>query len=93
MKKDTKIHQAIISQKSIHVEEFDLVYSLFKSKKRSLGRYVYSIEISVSDGNNVESNFVYDVTRLKKRAETIFHLLCENAVTPCTLCDVLEDIL
>ena len=93
MQNNTKFNQEIISEKETNTDNLRLTYTLFQSKHKRSGRHIYSVGISVSDGDCVDSNFVYDITRLKTKAESIFKLLYENTVTPCTLNDVLEDIL
>lgn len=93
MTKTTLHNQNILEKRDTSIDNLYLTYTLFRSAKKASGRYVYSVEISIFDGDNTESNFVFDISRLKGRAKDIFDLLYENCVTPCTLKDVLEDIL
>jgi len=81
-----------ISYRSIEEKEIKLNYHLFRSKTKSNGRYIYSVCISSRSDSN-EVNFVYDITRTRSRADEIFKLLHTGVVTPCTLNDILEDIL
>jgi len=55
---------------------------------------VFSI-LCVKSVNGIidESEYVYDVTESRERAESIFALLFKNTVTPRCLLEVLEDLL
>ncbi len=83
----------MIKEKSIEVDEMLLTYRLFRSLRRSSGRFVYSISVQLSSNVTSESSFVYDITRTRSRAEELFTIIYEGTVTPCTLSDILEDIL
>ena len=55
---------------------------------------VYSLLVVGYCGGEVqESVFVYDITRTDERAGEIAELLCRNRVTPCTVYEVLDDVL
>ncbi|MBR4880491.1 MAG: hypothetical protein IKU19_01070 [Clostridia bacterium] len=55
---------------------------------------VYSLLVVKTEGTEGnESVFVYDISRTRERALEISRLLCENTVTPCTVYEVLDDIL
>ena len=55
---------------------------------------IYSLSITEYAGMlDYESVFVFDVTRIRERALEIARLMCENTVTPCTVYDILDDIL
>ena len=99
----------IIQYRRAEVMDLRLDYRLFESVHTLNRRHVYSIAVSVSPvdpdpGANpdpehstgvqeAEEAFVYDVTRLRKRALSLFRVISEGLVTPCTLTDVLEDLL
>ncbi len=55
---------------------------------------VYSLlVIKTDDTYENESVFVYDVSRNADRALEIARVMCQNTVTPCTVTEVLDDIL
>ena len=56
---------------------------------------VYSLLVVKIDGtyDEHESLFVYDISRTRERALEIARVMCENAVTPCTVGEILDDIL
>lgn len=68
-------------------------YSLYETKFKVHGRRIYSICITSKYNNIIESVFTSDISRFKPQAIYIFKTLCKNTVTPCTLNDVLENIL
>lgn len=82
-----------IKEKSIEIEEMKLTYTLFRSLRKSSGRFVYSLSVKLLSSGTSESSFVYDITRTRSRADELFTIICEGTVTPCTLSDILEDIL
>ncbi len=55
----------------------------------------FSIAVTLFDGNsaNNDARMIEDVTADTDEAEKLFRLITEGAVTPCTLSDVLEDLL
>ena len=83
----------LLNEKSININGMTLSYFLYRSQKKSNGRYIYSVCITLSTAEETGSNFVFDITRKRSRADEIFNLICEGTVTPCTLTDILEDIL
>ncbi len=70
-----------------------LKYTLFKSTSRTNGRQIFSIEISISSESETESAFAHDITSIPSRALEIYEALYCGTVTPCTINDVLENIL
>ena len=55
---------------------------------------VYSLlVIKTDDTYENESVFVYDIARTEDRALEIARIMCSNTVTPCTVTEVLDDIL
>jgi len=54
----------------------------------------YGIRISASsNGQIIDEVTIKDITTLKDKIIHIFNLLSRNEVTPCTLLEVLDDIL
>ncbi len=57
-------------------------------------KQVYSLlVISTENGFYAESVFVYDISRSRDRAEEIVRTFRDNTVTPCTVTEILDDIL
>ncbi len=55
---------------------------------------VYSLlVIKICGTYEDESTFVYDISRTKERALEIARVMCKNMVTPCSVREVLDDIL
>ena len=55
---------------------------------------VYSLLVIMNNAlQESETKFVYDISRTKQRALEIAAIMKEHTVTPCTVGDVLEDIL
>ena len=54
----------------------------------------FSIAVSLfSDGTADDMRLIEDFTRDPETAHTLFLQITDGTVTPCTLCDVLEDLL
>jgi hypothetical protein len=54
----------------------------------------FSIAVSLfRDGKAEDMRLVEDFTRDQKTAHALFDRITDGTVTPCTLCDVLEDLL
>ena len=80
--------ESVLSYKVIRTGE---VFAPFKSEGAD---NVYSLLCLKTDENfGVEYDFVYDVTRNLEYALYLANLLCKNEVTPCTLRDVIEDLI
>ena len=77
------------------IETFRIPDSLLeKDNAGQIGGSCYSLMILEYIGGVCEdSSFAYDVTDEKGKALEIFELLVNETVTPCTLTDILEDIL
>lgn len=55
---------------------------------------VYSLLIIKTYGiRETETVFIYDISRTRDRALEIARVLCKNTVTPCTVQEILDDIL
>lgn len=62
-------------------------------KGKELSRVYSLIIIESSQVHGRESAFVYDISRDRERAEQIAALLCKETVMPCTVYEVLDEIL
>ena len=83
----------IIQFRSADVEDLHLEYRLYESRQTADRRRCYAISAAVLSHGDREEVCVCDVTRTKRRALSLFRLICDGLVTPCTLTDVLEDLL
>ncbi len=80
-------------QETREAEGYSLTYTLWKFRGEGAFGTVFSVTVSAIKGTYSDEKNAYDITRNKRRAGKIFDLLVRNTVTPCTLIDVLEDIL
>ncbi|MBE6625768.1 MAG: hypothetical protein E7628_01110 [Ruminococcaceae bacterium] len=83
----------LIKYKKTTVEEIFLEYSLLKSKYILSCNTVYSVRVDATQNGVTEYKLAFDITRKLKTAKQIFDILVNGNVTPCTMFDVLEDIL
>lgn len=69
-------------------------YYLLKGMSRETGEEVYSILCTETENGIItDSEFVFDVSSKSSQAEYIYSVLCRNTVTPCTLFDVLDNVI
>ncbi len=73
-------------------ERMLLVYSLLRSKTSEASLYSVGVTLYDRDGQN-DAALVTDVTGNDEEAAALFQKLVDGTVTPCTLTDVLEDLL
>lgn len=79
--------------KTVTQDSLKLTYTLYSSYKEKSGRLSFDLEV-VSDYSELSDYCTaFDVTSESSRAIELFDTVCNNLVTPCTLCDILEDIL
>ena len=72
---------------------FLICYSLTEREGKGEFGSIYSVTVSVKKGLYSDEKTAYDITRELGRAEELFQLLVRNTVMPCTLLEILEDIL
>ncbi len=77
---------------------FDLQYVTFCTEDSRLSdedlNKVYSLLVIKTDGTyENDSVLVYDISRSRDRALEIARVMRDNTVTPCTVRDILDDIL
>ena len=80
------------------IGKYYLQYIIIESKDYTASseevKRVYSLLLVKSgEVDDTESVFVYDVARSYNRAYEILSVLKNNTVTPCTVTEVLDDIL
>jgi len=57
------------------------------------GEYCYSISIHLDGPQGIECRTVRDITGSRELALHMFWMICRGTVTPCTLTEVLSDLL
>ncbi len=87
------VHRIVKKTEKTEQGEVELTYVLTETHGIGAFGSVYSVTVSIRKGSYVEEQTAYDVSRKKEKAVEIFELLYRNTVTPCTLIDVLTDIL
>lgn len=79
----------LILQYNICIGDLKVIYSLHKNSIESEERSSYSISVTSDD----DFACAYDVTSIKDEAILLLDTVYRGEVTPCTLFDILEDIL
>ncbi|MBQ7500944.1 MAG: hypothetical protein IJT91_08625 [Clostridia bacterium] len=99
------LRSALVRLTDENGKRFELLYHLIETERLpesglwldNAGRITascYSVLILEYTGGECEdSSFAFDITDEKEKAFELFELLVNETVTPCTLNDVLEDIL
>lgn len=83
----------ILSSADKEMSGITVNYRLYCSRIDSENRDSYSVSVTSCFNNNTETVLAKDISSERERASEIFSLISENFVTPCTLFDILEDIL
>ena len=89
---DTKGIGELIREVRTEVEGYRLTYALFQ-RELSRGGRSYSIGVSIVGGRVPDRALARDVARTRSAALALFAKIADGLVTPCTLFDVLEDML
>ncbi len=82
-----------VERRSVEIDDINLEYSLLEIRNMLSGEHIYSLKVSVTQEDSTEFKLAFDISRDLSRAKELFEILHRNTVTPCTLYDVLEDIL
>lgn len=82
--KATKPQIKEICAKQVQCSDLDLLYTLYEINIYSVKRYVVCV-------NSGDDSDWYTVGNDREVSGRFFELLYENTVTPCTLCDVVDD--
>ncbi len=72
---------------------FNLQYVLYRRYLEEAERNAYSIAVIKSDNGETEAAFAYDISSIQRRAKELTLAVIRHDVTPCTLLDVLENLL
>ncbi|MBE6541367.1 MAG: hypothetical protein E7672_02850 [Ruminococcaceae bacterium] len=74
------------------IDALTLTYKLCEERSDASENPRYSLLVAVDDFGNTEEKFIPYLTDSKLEAERLLEIICSGQVTPCTLCDILEDI-
>ncbi len=72
---------------------FTLLLSLLQSEWTGRESYAIAAAIFSEDAGETDAVLIEDITSCRHTAQALFRQIKEGAVTPCTLADVLEDLL
>ena len=83
----------VIRAREADAEGFHFSYALYRSDFTADGEHIYSLSVTIQSLWEKENAFACDVTRSRSRALSLFETISRGLVTPCTLYDILEDML
>ena len=83
----------LIKHREKTIKGLHLKYSLLKTENIISRHSIYSVRIDATQNGVSEYKLAFDISRNLIIATNIFNILVRNTVTPCTLFDILEDIL
>lgn len=83
----------LIKSETRSTVDITICYHLYRSQIYSDSREAFGIEITCLYDGKRDHSYFDDITSNRERALEIFNILSDNLVTPCTLSDILEDIL
>lgn len=78
---------------SVSVYGMRLDYILHETRIHEEERKSYSISVHKQTPASCEDAFAPDISSIRSRAVDLFNLIVSGTVTPCTLLEVLEDLL
>ena len=84
---------SVIRAQKADADRYHLSYTLYRTDFTVGGGHAYSLAVTVESASGRETAFAGDITRKRSRALKLFALISRGLVTPCTLFDVLEDML
>jgi len=74
-------------------EEITICYYLYRSQIYPDSREAFGIEITSLFDGKCDRSYFDEITSARERALELFNILSDNFVTPCTLSEILEDML
>ena len=83
----------LLKEQNIQIGELQLRFSLHQNYLVSENRSAYSLTVTGILDGETETVCARDVTSLRDTALTLFDTVSRAEVTPCTLFDVLEELL
>lgn len=82
-----------IREKDICIGELFLRFSLYKEWLTDENRHAYSLFVTSVLEQDIDTVCAYDISSQQETAVQIFDTVYREQVTPCTLFDVLEELL
>ena len=83
----------IISESRVFVDVYDISYVLIRTCSERRTYYSVTATLLNTKTGKVESKSIRDITGDPDEAARIFRLICDGAVTPMTLEDVVCDLI
>lgn len=74
-------------------EGFTLVSVLLRTDFNDTSFFSIAVTLYTENGENTDARLIKDITTDPKQASEIFRKIADGTVTPCTVSDVLEDLL
>lgn len=72
---------------------YTISYRLLETANAAERSSVFSVTVSIQKGNYHDERTAFDIARERRTALRLFDILQRNAVTPCTLVEILEELL
>lgn len=79
--------------KTMEWEGYTITYRLSETEGEGKYKTIYSVSVSIRKDSYFDEKTAFDITRIRQKALWIFNMLWKNTVTPCTLIEVLEELL
>ena len=80
-----------LRKENVTAGEYQLTYQLFETVIDA--ESFYSITVSIENRYSYQEKTAHDITRIRNKAAYIFDLFVRNSVTPCTVFEILSEIL
>ena len=88
-----KTTNEILSESRAYVDIYDISYVLIRTCSESRTYYSVTVTLFNTKTAKAESKSIRDITGDPDEAAKIFRLICDGAVTPMTLEDVVCDLI
>lgn len=82
-----------IKENDICIGELSLHYSLYECWLSSEKRHAYTLSVTSVLEQDIDTVCAHDISSQRDTAVRIYDLIHHELVTPCTLFDVLEELL
>lgn len=89
----TEIRGESIKENDICIGELSLHFSLYECWMKNEQRHAYTLSVTSVLNQDIETVCAHDVSSQRDTAVQIYDTVCRELVTPCTLFDVLEELL
>lgn len=79
--------------KTTEREGYAITYRLSETAGEGRCNSIFSVTITIRKDGYFDEKTAFDITRIRQKALWIFDTLQKHDVTPCTLTEVLEELL